>query len=71
MHVKGVGIPVYYSDYPKHRINNEKIPLFFATLKFHENSFQKIAGRENCAKGEWQEKDGGVNVELIRISTKV
>ena len=42
-----------------------------AGVEDNQNSFQKIAGRENCAKGEWQEKDGGVNVELIRISTKV
>ena len=42
-----------------------------AGVEDNQNSFKKNAGRENCAKGEWQEKDGGVNVELIRISTKV
>ena len=41
-----------------------------AGVEDNQNSFQKNAGRENCAKGEWQEKNGGVNVESSRISTK-
>ena len=45
--------------------------LILAGVDDIQNLTQKIAGRENCAKGEWQEKNGGVNVESSRISTKV